>query len=246
MGELECESYTLKPIAWGEEDYCPRVGTFYAPEFRSGIAAYNEHLFLFHFHFRYRQYVFYSRLDVQMRNVFGVDTPALAELERSAVLALINVNFAMDYAEPLPPNVIPVAGLHIKDAKPLPADIESFINASKSGAILFSLGSNFRSDSMNLHTQKMFINAFRQLPDYHFLWKFESEMVSSQLPKNVLIRPWLPQSNILAHPKTKLFLTHAGLLSTQEAIWRGVPMLGMPFIFDQHIVNNCLVQSTSI
>lgn len=143
----------------------------------------------------------------------------------------------MDYAQPLPPNVIPVGGLHIKEAKPLPAHIESFIDASHRGAILFSLGSNFRSDSMSGDTQYAFIEAFRQLPDYHFLWKFESEVSASQMPKNVFVSRWLPQADILAHPKTRLFFTHAGLLSTQEAIWRGVPMLGMPFVFDQHMVN---------
>lgn len=186
--------------------------------------------------FRYREYVFYPNLNEQIGETFGANTPSLAELERSAALALINVNAAMDYAQPLPPNVIPVAGLHIKNAKPLPADIESFMNSSRRGAILFSLGSNFRSDSMNVKAQNAFVDAFRQLADYHFMWKFESEMSASQLPKNVLIRRWLPQADILAHPNTRLFFTHAGLLSTQEAIWRGVPMLGMPFVFDQHMV----------
>lgn len=185
---------------------------------------------------RYREYVFYSNLNQLVRETFGADTPHLAQLEQSAVLALVNVNAAMDYAQPLPPNVIPVAGLHIKNPNRLPADIELFINGSRSGSILFSLGSNFRSDSMNVHTQNAFIESFRQLPDYHFLWKFESEISASQLPRNVIARRWLPQSDILAHQKTKLFFTHAGLLSTQEAIWRGVPMLGMPFVFDQHMV----------
>lgn len=89
---------------------------------------------------------------------------------------------------------------------------------------------------MDQSKQKLIIEAFRQLPNYHFLWKFESD-APLKLPKNVMIRKWLPQSDILAHPKIKAFFTHSGLLSIQEAIWRGVPVVGMPLIYDQHRVN---------
>lgn len=93
-----------------------------------------------------------------------------------------------------------------------------------------------RSEYMPIEKQKMFIEVFSEISEYDFIWKFESNVTAAELPKNVKISPWLPQSDILAHPKLKAFITHSGLLSTQEAIWRGVPLIGIPLAFDQHLV----------
>ena len=41
--------------------------------------------------------------------------------------------------------------------------------------------------------------------------------------------------NISAHPNMKLFVTHGGLLSFQEATLRGVPIVGIPFFGDQDL-----------
>lgn len=168
---------------------------------------------------------------------FGPQTPAARDLEHRAILALVNMSPIMETTQPLPPNVIPVAGLHIKDANRLPADIESFINASRKGAVLIAFGTNIRSEFMSIKKRNCIMQALRELSDYHFLWKFESDLPASEVPENVLIRRWLPQSDILAHANVKAFLSHSGQLSTQEAIWRGVPLLCMPFVFDQNQVN---------
>lgn len=187
----------------------------------------------------------------------GPGIPSIKELEERTVIALVSTNPAIDYPASLPENVIPVGGLHVRDTKPLPKvdiimsesnfnliamifrfqDLEEFINSSKKGAVLFSLGTNVRSSLMDEAKQKIILDAFALLSDYHFMWKFEETSIGLKLPKNVIIRPWMPQSDILAHPKVKAFFTHSGLLSTQETIWRGVPIVGMPFAYDQHRVS---------
>lgn len=108
-----------------------------------------------------------------------------------------------------------------------------FIESAKKGVVVFSLGTNFRSEYLAKEKRKLFLDAFSELPDYHFLWKYESNISSTDLPKNVQIHSWLPLSDILADSNVKAIFFHGGALTTQEALWRGIPMIIMPFALDQ-------------
>ena len=49
----------------------------------------------------------------------------------------------------------------------------------------------------------------------------------------VKVMSWLPQNDILGHPKTRLFIGHAGINGILETTYHGVPMICSPFFGDQ-------------
>ncbi|XP_015837439.2 UDP-glycosyltransferase UGT5 [Tribolium castaneum] len=174
------------------------------------------------------------------KEVFGENIPPMDELERHISLVLANTDPILNYPQPVAPNLIPVGGLHTRKSENLeiPQDIQVILDNAKHGVIVFSLGTNVRSDKLNKRTQKALLDAFSKLEET-VIWKFESEI--ENLPKNVIVRKWLPQNDILGHPNVKLFIGHGGALSTQEAIYHGVPMLCIPFVVDQRINTRLIV-----
>ena len=162
------------------------------------------------------------------------NVPYLGSYKKNYKLFLINHNPIIDSKHPVFPNQKNVGGAQIKKPKDLPDDLKQFADSAKNGLVLFSLGTNVRSDTLGDERLLKILKALGRLNKYKFLWKFETkEKLPMDLPKNVKIQAWMPQNDILAHPNTKLFVSHCGLLSTQEALWYGVPVLGFPVFADQ-------------
>lgn len=122
----------------------------------------------------------------------------------------------------------------------LKQDLEDFVNDSgEDGFIIVSLGSVMKGSSMPQEIRNIFTNTFSRLKQ-RVLWKWEddSEDISSNktvmaISNNVKLLPWIPQQDLLGHPKARLFITHGGLLSNQEAVYHKVPLIALPILWDQ-------------
>ena len=76
---------------------------------------------------------------------------------------------------------------------------------------------------------------------------YDSAEVANAAPENVLVVPWVPQQAVLAHPATKIFITHCGIHGVLEAIHYGVPMVGMPVFVDQgDVLTRILAQGIGV
>jgi glucuronosyltransferase len=158
------------------------------------------------------------------------------EQRKSISLLLNNNHFSSSTVRPGMPNVIDIGGNHVEPAKPLPEDIQEFLDSAKDGAILFSMGSIIQAVQWPIEQREAFVNVFKKLK-IKVLWKYENDTLPNK-PENVMISPWIPQRDILAHPNIKLFITHGGLLGASEALTEGVPVLGIPIFGDQRMNMN--------
>jgi len=177
-------------------------------------------------------WIYYSDwpADKLLKENFGPDAPYINDIVYNTSMVFVNGHFSMDGPRPLVPNMVEIGGIHIKPPKPLPKDILKFIEDSPNGVMFFTFGSLMRMSTLPKHVLQMFKEVFAKLP-IRVLWKYEEDMPDK--PDNVYISKWMPQRDILEHPKTRLFMTHGGLLGIMEAVYTATPIIGVPFFFDQ-------------
>ncbi|XP_014776560.1 UDP-glucuronosyltransferase 2B15 [Octopus bimaculoides] len=121
-----------------------------------------------------------------------------------------------------------VGGLATKHSLPLKGGLLNFVNASTNGIIVVSFG-RYMNDFASVQLEKL-QSALKQIK-YDVVWRQKKTSFSH---KNIYISDWVPQNDLLGHPKTKLFVTHCGNSGQFEALFHGVPMLGIPLFADQH------------
>eukprot|EP00057_Strongylocentrotus_purpuratus_P032150 XP_786767.3 PREDICTED: UDP-glucuronosyltransferase 2C1 isoform X1 [Strongylocentrotus purpuratus] len=168
----------------------------------------------------------------QMQRTYGI-RPDLTpwQMISRAELWLCHNTWALEYPRPIAPNWIPIGGFTIKEPKPLPEDLETFVEGSgEHGFVIFTLGSSANNIGSNALTD-IFSKVFSELSQ-RVIWRYVGP-TPRYLGNNTLISDWLPQNDLLAHPKARLLIYHAGSAGIHEAINQGVPMLLMPLGGDQ-------------
>ncbi|XP_069671920.1 UDP-glucosyltransferase 2-like [Periplaneta americana] len=182
-------------------------------------------------------------MDKVSRKYLGEDIPPLSELKKKTSLYFVNSHFSLNIPRPTVPAFIEIGGIHIESGGKLPKDLETYINEAKHGVIYFCLGSLVRPETMPKEKLQAFIDVFSELPQ-RVLWKTND---IPGLPSNVKTSKWFPQFEILSHPNVRAFITHGGLMGTQEGVQAGVPMVGIPLFADQELnIRNCMSKGVSV
>ncbi|XP_072541458.1 UDP-glucuronosyltransferase 1A5-like isoform X3 [Salminus brasiliensis] len=155
---------------------------------------------------------------------------SMVEIMSRAAVWFMFFDFAFEFPRPVMPNMVMIGGMFDATSKPLPQELEEFVNGSgEHGFVVFTLGSMV-SELPEVKAREFF-EAFRQIPQ-RVLWRYTGA-VPKDAPKNVKLMKWLPQNDLLAHPKAKAFITHGGTHGLYEGICNGVPMVMIPLFGDQ-------------
>nr|XP_019595357.1 PREDICTED: UDP-glucuronosyltransferase 1-10-like isoform X4 [Rhinolophus sinicus] len=179
-----------------------------------------EHLFCGHF----------FKMALEVASEILQTTVTAYDLFSHTSIWLLRIDFVLDYPKPVMPNMIFVGGINCLPGKPLPKEFEAYVNASgEHGIVVFSLGSMV-SEIPEKKAMEI-ADALGKIPQT-VLWRYTGTPPSN-LAKNTILVKWLPQNDLLGHPKTRAFITHSGSHGIYEGICNGVPMVMLPLFGDQ-------------
>ncbi|XP_077616386.1 UDP-glucuronosyltransferase 3A1-like isoform X1 [Crocuta crocuta] len=231
---------SILPTQFGNVDYGLPSPLSYVPVFRSWLTDHMDFWgrvmnFLMVFDFFMKQWQIHSTFDNTIKEHFPEGSrPVLSHLLKKAELWFVNSDFALEFARPLLPNTVYVGGLLARPVEPVPQEFENFISKfGDSGFVLVALGSmvsTYQSQEVLIEMNSAFAHLSQGV-----IWKYKPSHWPKdiKLAANVKIVDWLPQNDLLAHPRIRLFVTHGGMNSIMEAIQHGVPMVGIPVLGEQ-------------
>ncbi|KAH8352530.1 hypothetical protein KR084_004781 [Drosophila pseudotakahashii] len=223
------DMYTGNPA---EISYVPLLGTVVTHPMSFLTRAENLVKYLF---FEYILVFFDFKLTRIYNEIFAEkDQPTLKELRKNISMAFVGSHLISEGPiRPMVPGLVEIGGIQVKDTPdPLPKDIGQFLNESTQGAVFLSLGSNIKSSTVKPEIVEIIFKVLSGLKE-NVIWKWEDLENTPGNASNILYKNWLPQDDILAHPNTKLFITHAGKGGITEAQYHGVPMVALPIFGDQ-------------
>uniref|UniRef100_A0A8C5WDB7 UDP-glucuronosyltransferase n=1 Tax=Leptobrachium leishanense TaxID=445787 RepID=A0A8C5WDB7_9ANUR len=155
---------------------------------------------------------------------------SVMDLFSRASILLIRNDFALDFPRPVMPNMVFIGGINCANRKPLTKEYEKLVNSSgEHGFVVFSLGSMV--SELPMEKAMVIAKALGSVPQ-KVLWRYTGK-APSNLAENTHLVKWLPQNDLLAHPKARAFISHAGSHGIYEAVCNAVPAVMLPLFGDQ-------------
>lgn len=119
--------------------------------------------------------------------------------------------------------------------------VAAFVEGATAGLVLVAFGTSFQFNSwLSLVDYQELSAAFASLAPVRVLWHINTQVLppnvdADKLPlgSNTLLVPQVDYNDVLGHTNARVFVSHCGLHSIYEAAYHGVPVVGVPFMFEQ-------------
>ncbi|XP_055384252.1 UDP-glycosyltransferase UGT5 [Condylostylus longicornis] len=188
------------------------------------------------FHIMYQEKIYQKCFKDKEKKI-----PALKTLIDNIDLVLLNSNPVTQQPNAFLPHVKEVGGAHInhyqgKEIR-LPNDVLNFIEESFNDVIYINIGGNSNTSELPEEKFKELLKLINELEkmNLRIILRWENFKTSIK-SNNLYVKYWLPQQEILAHSKVKLFITTGGSMSIMEAVFYEKLIICIP-ILPQHEVN---------
>ncbi|XP_044161411.1 2-hydroxyacylsphingosine 1-beta-galactosyltransferase-like [Bufo gargarizans] len=176
-------------------------------------------------------FIILPKYDRIMRKHNILPARSMYELVEGSSLWMLCTDVALEFPRPTLPHVVYVGGILTKPANQLPQDFQAWVdNVDEHGFVLVSFGTAVKHLSKDI-AEKL-AGALAKLHQ-KVIWRFTGPKPRN-LGNNTKLVEWLPQNDLLGHLKIKTFLSHGGLNGIFEAMYHGVPVVGIPLFGDHY------------
>lgn len=177
------------------------------------------------------QFLVLPKYDRIMKKYNVQPAVSMHDLVQGSRLWMLCTDMALEFPRPTLPHVVYVGGILTKPPNPLPQEFDDWVkDTDKTGFVVVSFGAGVKYLSDDI-AHKL-AGALARLPQ-KVIWRF-SGVPPSNLGNNTKLVDWMPQNDLLGHKNTRAFLSHGGLNSIYEAMYHGVPVVGVPLFGDHY------------
>ena len=142
-------------------------------------------------------------------------------------------HLSINYPLPHMPNTVAVGDIMAgAKERPLSGEIKEFVSKSKRGVAIAVFGSfcDFFPPAITQQLCDAFTEATKRF-GLSVIWKLNAEGFCRN--DNILVSKWIPQYDLLADSRVKLFISHGGYSSIMESVYHAKPLIVFPIGLDQ-------------
>jgi MGT family glycosyltransferase len=149
-------------------------------------------------------------------------------------LMIVGTAFGIEIPRPLPPHVQMVGPIFPKIVEPLSPSLSQWLEEGKENTEVVYMAFGTLA-TIEPWQAKALVEGLSDTK-FRVLWSLPKSQhhILPPLPSSFRIEHFVPQQAVLSHQSVRVFVSHCGMNSINEALYWEKPILALPFFGDQH------------